>query len=181
MKVRDANVWKDSEPYVRDGGVWKPVQAGLVRDAGVWKEFFALQTLVVLEDFEGPDLPGWTLPSNYTGWSLATWYVYNGSKSLYSGDAGHIAIHTRDWSKAFDVTNFSQISLWVYKEGSWTIPTLVVGSRSTEFDGDNWDSYEWYELVVDVSDMTGFQTVIIRHQDRWNLGSIASYDYLTAS
>lgn len=41
MQVRDANVWKDSEPWVRDGGVWKPVDTGFVRDAGVWKEFYS--------------------------------------------------------------------------------------------------------------------------------------------
>ena len=37
--VKDGGIWKDSEPYVRDAGVWKPVDTGFVKDAGVWKEF----------------------------------------------------------------------------------------------------------------------------------------------
>ena len=40
MFVKDATVWKTSDPKVRDGGVWKQVQTGSVRDGGVWKVFF---------------------------------------------------------------------------------------------------------------------------------------------
>ena len=39
ISVRDASLWKTAEPYVRDAGVWKPVDLGYVRDGGAWKEF----------------------------------------------------------------------------------------------------------------------------------------------
>lgn len=41
LLVKDAGLWKDSEPWARHEGVWKPVDAGFVKDAGIWKEMYS--------------------------------------------------------------------------------------------------------------------------------------------
>lgn len=35
--VKHSGTWKTCNPYVKDGGVWKPVKEPLVYDEGVWK------------------------------------------------------------------------------------------------------------------------------------------------
>lgn len=41
ISVRDGGIWRESEPHVRDAGIWKPVDKAFVKDAGVWKEAYS--------------------------------------------------------------------------------------------------------------------------------------------
>lgn len=51
--VKDGGIWKDSEPYARDAGIWKPVDTGFVKDGGVWKEMFSSGPPAIGEPYEG--------------------------------------------------------------------------------------------------------------------------------
>ncbi|MBZ9850122.1 LamG domain-containing protein [Mesorhizobium sp. CA14] len=42
LYVNDSAIWKESTPYVKDAGLWKPAKQVYTRSSGVWKEVMLL-------------------------------------------------------------------------------------------------------------------------------------------
>lgn len=150
MQVRDANVWKDSEPWVRDGGVWKPADQGLVRDAGVWKEFYSPNTPFVFSGSWEEDLEGWVgtgTQSNspiYGSARTGTGFVTTQSEAhldyIIPGQmARRKQIYASVWSRQVFVATERHLQYRI-GEGAWVIlhtqpaGTLTFSQHSGSFD-----------------------------------------------
>jgi hypothetical protein len=70
ISLKDAGVWKDGAPWVKDGGIWKPTDKAWVKDAGIWKEIYS------------GGLPPFNLSGTFAagleGWSGETIYWVSG-------------------------------------------------------------------------------------------------------
>lgn len=91
MHVRDASVWKEAEPEIRDGGIWKQVEEGYVKDGGIWKPFYerspiryyASGTAVNTNTISIP------IPADQQAGDLMMVVIQNGDGENYSSWPGH--------------------------------------------------------------------------------------------
>lgn len=179
--AKDGVVWKDSVPYVRDAGIWKPVDTGFVKDAGVWKETYS---------------SGWVLEGSWeTGWE--GWTVMDGNPARVNNNARTGAYSVRLQGRFFpplDEIGYTipsenaakniKLSLWAKNPGYWGdfVNNLAVylrlggGSYTALPDQTISADYVLHEYLIENPNLQGVDLVIrgrdpesYYHLDDWKI------------
>lgn len=136
ISLKDAGVWKDGAPWVKDGGVWKPADKAWVKDAGIWKEIYSgrLPPFNLSGTF-ATNLDGWTgTASRYTSpvrtapgmveFSMAKYIEYVVPKTICGG----LTISASIWHRTDGDSKNRTLS---YKIGSGSFVTIATATDSS--------------------------------------------------
>jgi hypothetical protein len=102
--VRQWAVWRDSNPHVRQGGVWRPGDKGFVRQGGVWREVYSSLALEAGFTSTFSKFGGWSGWVSFSGYETKNLNVSVPAVSINNGSGG--------------INGSARMEVWIHVEHS---------------------------------------------------------------